>query len=188
MPGTGTRADPDCEAIIIAGQELSELREALAEVRAGALRQLLIAAVPAATSADIAALLRAGADDVFTPAMSASEADARCSAHMRRYFYQLDGPTGRLPPLTRAMQQARARMRIPVSAAGLFSLLASPPGQLVPYADLLEVMGRPDNYFTRRSLQVLISRLRRELPEGIVITGVSGRGYVMTVPQPGDLT
>lgn len=65
--------------------------------------------------------------------------------------------------------------------AELFKTLCTHPGQLISRRDIMLKIWKEDNYFTRRSMDVFISRLRKMLADSneIVIKTVHGRGYLL---------
>ncbi len=67
--------------------------------------------------------------------------------------------------------------------AELFQILCKQPGQLISRRDIMLKIWKEDNYFTRRSMDVFISRLRKMLSDSdqLVIKTVHGRGYLLEV-------
>lgn len=67
--------------------------------------------------------------------------------------------------------------------AELFKTLCSQHGQLISRRDIMLKIWKEDNYFTRRSMDVFISRLRKILADSnrLVIKTVHGRGYLLEV-------
>ena len=142
--------------------------------------------------------LRIGADDYITKPFSIEELLLRIQAVLRR----LQKPSSidvrpsapneniafasyRLDLNNLSLHQGEQRQQLTEREAALLHYLSSQPNRLLRRDDILKAVWGDDGYFTGRSMDVFISRLRK-LFRGdtqVKIVNVHGAGYRMEIEE-----
>jgi DNA-binding response OmpR family regulator len=139
---------------------------------------------------------QAGADDYITKPFSMEEVLARIQAVCRRYDGATKHPTAdstgpvelgtyTLDPLQRRLAHPTLpdARKLSEKEARLLFLLANHRNRLLPRELALREVWGADNYYTARSMDVYISRLRKYLRDdtGLSIENVHGSGYMLVI-------
>jgi two-component system phosphate regulon response regulator OmpR len=135
--------------------------------------------------------LEAGADDYLVKPFDPKELLLRINAILRR------APQARPAPAPRALHlgpvrydldrgelwSGEAQVRLTATEAALMRLLAARPGEAVPRARLVAVLGGEDGQATERAVDVQITRLRRKIEpdpkQPRYLQTVRGSGYML---------
>lgn len=140
--------------------------------------------------------LRLGADDYISKPFSIEELLLRIQAVLRRTgkpsppTKDSTDPTEevlfagyRLDPINLSLHLGEQREKLTEREAQLLHYLARQPNTLLRRADILNAIWGDDGYFTGRSMDVFISRLRKHFRNDprVNIVNVHGTGYRMEV-------
>lgn len=87
-------------------------------------------------------------------------------------------------PNDRTLYDGNRSVPLPSREADLLKMLCDNQGQFVPLGDFLEKLWGNNDYFSTRSLNVHISRLRKRLSSdpSVSISCLRGRGYMLSIP------
>ncbi|MCB0579075.1 MAG: response regulator transcription factor [Phaeodactylibacter sp.] len=158
-----------------------------AEIRRRSPKMPLIFLTARGLKADILKGFGLGADDYIVKPVDEEELAARIRAVLRR----ANGPeaeTARFrigayhfDPANQKLCHGGTERLLTEREARLLHLLCEHKGQLLPRQEVLRNLWRQNDYFTRRSMDVFISRLRRYLAEdpNIEIKNVYGSGFIL---------
>lgn len=169
------------EAIAILSRNGDEAARLVARVRLALPGQSLVAVVDDIPPSAVAALLMAGADDVFSARMAECEMRVRLGAIMRRRRlsgFQPDWLPDESPSVRRLVTPLMVSPEgLPPWASRLLYRLAVDQGRWVPAVELVSAIranGQPVGHST---LKVYISRLRKRLRPDLVISNDRKLGY-----------
>lgn len=160
------------------------------EIRRQAPRQPLIFLTARALKADRLRGFGIGADDYLVKPVDEEELVARVRAVLRRAQPETDIQAsisiGRYtfdPQNQELAFHGQPPRRLTEREAHLLLLLCQQRGQLLSRQQVLKEVWSQSDYFTRRSMDVFISRLRKYLSDdpGIEIRNVYGSGFVLEV-------
>ncbi len=168
------------------------------EIRRRQPRQPLLFLTARSLKADKLRGFALGADDYLTKPVDEEELVARIQAVLRRtaaadpsaaapersyrigrYWFDAGSQVLRLAGEERALTERESL---------LLELLYEYRGRILPRDRVLKTIWRQNDYFTRRSMDVFISRLRKYLQDdpNIQIRNVYGSGFVLEVAETGD--
>jgi DNA-binding response OmpR family regulator len=129
-----------------------------------------------------------GADDYVVKPVDEEELVARIQAVLRRVQpeppseqYQIGSYV--FDPQNQWLSLEEERRQLTEREAHLLSLLCERQGKLLSREQVLKELWQQNDYFTRRSMDVFISRLRKYLSEdpAIEIQNVYGSGFILKV-------
>ena len=89
-------------------------------------------------------------------------------------------------PYGRTLHDGNRSVQLPSREADLLKMLCDSQEHFVPLGDILEKLWGSNDYFSTRSLNVHVSRLRKRLSSdpSVNISSLRGRGYMLSV-SPG---
>ncbi len=134
-----------------------------------------------------------GADDYLVKPVDEEELVARLHAILRRGqtasvtethpVYRIS--TYRFDTANQQLQHATGQRQLTSREAYLLELLCERQNKLLPREQVLKSVWQQNDYFTRRSMDVFISRLRKYLAEdpSISIENVYGSGFILKVDE-----
>lgn len=129
-----------------------------------------------------------GADDYVVKPVDEEELVARIEAVLRRVKPRSPAPfydIGRyhFDPQNQWLSLDGERRQLTEREAHLLSLLCERKGQLLSREQVLKALWNQNDYFTRRSMDVFISRLRKYLSKDprVEIQNVYGSGFILKV-------
>lgn len=137
-----------------------------------------------------------GADDYIVKPIDEEELIARIKAVLRRVepakSAALCYPIG-IYTFDASKQQllgAGKMVQLTEKEALLLELLCQNENQLLSRAEVLKNLWNQNDYFTRRSMDVFISRLRKYLAEdpAVQIQNIYGSGFIFKIGDPGNST
>ncbi|MCB9053461.1 MAG: response regulator transcription factor [Lewinellaceae bacterium] len=159
-----------------------------AEIREQAPKVPLIFLTARALKVDVLRGFGLGADDYITKPVDEEELVARIQAVLRRTQgageeqprLQLGAYT--FDPSNQKLSYRNEERLLTEREAKLLLLLCQHKGKLLSRKEALKMLWNQNDYFTRRSMDVFISRLRNYLAEdpNIEIRNVYGSGFILT--------
>ena len=159
-----------------------------ADIRKQAPKVPLIFLTARAMKVDILKGFGLGADDYIVKPVDEEELVARIQAVLRRTqgaeeeapLFQVGAYTFDFPN-QKLYYQEEERL-LTERETGLLRLLCKYKGRLLPRQEVLKTLWNQNDYFTRRSMDVFISRLRKYLAAdpNIEIQNVYGSGFILT--------
>lgn len=133
-----------------------------------------------------------GADDYIVKPIDEDELDARIQAILRRSVYQaVSAPefysigSYTLDYSNQLLIFGEQKQALTEREAQLLRLLCEYQGRLLPRQLVLKALWQQNDYFTRRSMDVFVSRLRKYLSQdpAIQIENVYGSGFILKITQ-----
>lgn len=141
-----------------------------------------IAILPAASPASRAKILSSGYDDIFVESMPAVERRARIDAIVARLARVRDVAT--LESVRDMHMRYYAREPLNGREMRLLSLLLAAKGRPVPSFRLAATSRPPRPPMSEKSLQMLVSALRRKLKDHVVLEHHGSEGYSLRSVMP----
>ena len=163
-----------------------------ADIRAQAPDTPLIFLTARALKVDVLKGFGLGADDYIVKPVDEEELTARIQAVLRRTsepgeetstFFQIGAY--RFDPSNQKLHYGEGVQLLTEREAQLLSLLCQRKEQLLSRSKVLKTLWNQNDYFTRRSMDVFISRLRKYLSKDpdIEIKNVYGSGFILKERQ-----
>ena len=159
-----------------------------AEMRRQAPKVPLIFLTARSLKVDVLKGFSLGADDYLIKPVDEEELVARIQAVLRRSrvaeeedsCFHVGAYT--FDPVNQKLTRQGKERQLTEREAGLLRLLCHHKGRLLPRQEVLKALWRQNDYFTRRSMDVFISRLRRYLAAdpNIEIRNVYGSGFILS--------
>jgi len=166
------------DAILIHGDDCARLARIVRRWRETLANKAIVVLSSQASPATTAALLQAGADNAFNLETSPVEAAAFMAALWRRMNVSVRSAGAALP-----CEIGGPDRLLTHSEQVIMTALAESPGQMVCYAKLLRRLNKPVSVDSIRSLQVLVSRIRKKCPDTMTIRMLARQGYALDIGQ-----
>lgn len=172
-----SQAQSSFDVLVLHGDDTARMARIIKEWRSVLSSKLIVAVAASLDSQVRANLLNAGADAALD--LSTEQAVAGAWVH------SLVARKGQLRQAPRPQQEiiddVCLRSRATRLQRKLITLLIGQVGLILPYADMLDELGKPNAPQHVRSLHVAMCNFKKKLPAEIKITNVQGVGYKASI-------